>query len=63
MVLPFVGAICKSGVRRLFIDEITFSKPLKAESTTMSANEPTLIPKMEIQVMILMRLWLFLASR
>ena len=39
-----------------FIEEITFSKPLKADSTTISANEPTLIPKMEIHVMILMRL-------
>ena len=63
MVLPFAVAICRSGVRRLFIEEITFSKPLKAESTTMSAKEPTLIPRMEIQVMILMRLWLFLATR
>ena len=47
----------------IVVDEITFSKPLKADSTTISAKEPTLIPKMEIHVMILMRLWLFLARR
>ena len=63
MVLPLTAEICRSGVRRLFIEEITFSNPLKADSTTISANEPTLIPRMEIHVMILMRLWLFLANR
>ena len=45
------------------MEEITCSKPLKADSTTMSAKAPTLIPTMEIHVMMLIRLWLFLASR